>query len=53
MTDRETAFDLDRPVLDQRGFWFANDGYDKPVLATRALGLGARPAYAFGQTDQP
>ena len=23
-----------RPVLDQRGYWFANDGYDKPVLAT-------------------
>lgn len=38
MRDREPAYDPRRPVLDQRRFWFANDGYDKPALATRALG---------------
>lgn len=31
----EPALDPDRPILDQRRWWFANDGYDKPALATR------------------
>ena len=34
LPDREPPLDLDRPILDQRGYWFANDAYDKPVLAT-------------------
>jgi hypothetical protein len=32
---REPALDPDRPVLEQRGYWFAADGYDKPALATQ------------------
>jgi hypothetical protein len=24
----------DRPILEQRGYWFANGAYDKPALAT-------------------
>jgi hypothetical protein len=32
--DREPPFDPSRPVLDQRGFWFANLIYDKPAIAT-------------------
>jgi lipopolysaccharide biosynthesis glycosyltransferase len=31
----EPALDPDRPILDQRRWWFANDGYDKPALATQ------------------
>ncbi len=34
LPDREPPLDLNRPVLDQRGHWFANDAYDKPTLAT-------------------
>jgi hypothetical protein len=34
MADREPAFDPARPVLEQRGHWFAADGYDKPALGT-------------------
>ena len=34
LPDREPPLDLSRPVLDQRGYWFANDAYDKPMLAT-------------------
>ena len=34
LPDREPPLDLSRPVLDQRGYWFANDAYDKPLLAT-------------------
>ncbi len=34
LRDREPPLDVSRPVLDQRGHWFAHDGYDKPVLAT-------------------
>lgn len=34
LRDREPALDLRRPILDQRGYWFAHDGWDKPVLAT-------------------
>ena len=38
--DREPPLDLDRPILDQRGYWFANDAYDKPALATEPDDLG-------------
>jgi hypothetical protein len=34
LPDREPPFDPSRPVLDQRAYWFAADGYDKPSLAT-------------------
>jgi hypothetical protein len=34
LPDREPPLDLSRPVLEQRDYWFAADGYDKPVLAT-------------------
>jgi hypothetical protein len=37
MVDREGSFDLSRMVLEQRGYWFPNDIYDKPVLATAPL----------------
>jgi hypothetical protein len=32
--DREPPFDPARAILDQRGYWFANDIYDKPAIAT-------------------
>ena len=31
---RAGRYDPERPVLEQRGYWFANDAYDKPMLAT-------------------
>lgn len=34
MKDIEGPFRPDRPVLEQRGYWFANAAYDKPALAT-------------------
>jgi hypothetical protein len=37
MVDREGPYDPSRPILDQRGYWFANDIYDKPALATKPL----------------
>ena len=37
LVDRERPFDPARPVLDQRGYWFANDSYDKPALATEPM----------------
>jgi Glycosyl transferase family 2 len=37
MRDREPAFDPARPVLEQRGYWYANDDYDKPALATEPM----------------
>src|SRR4051794_35231857 len=37
LVDREGPFDPDRPVLGQRGYWFANDAYDKPALAMEPM----------------
>jgi hypothetical protein len=37
MRDREPAFDTRKPVFDQRGWWYPNDAYDKPALATEAM----------------
>ncbi len=34
MVDREEPYDPSRPLLDQRGYWFANGAYNKPALAT-------------------
>ena len=44
--DEEPPLDRDRPVLEQRRFWYPNDAYDKPALAsekqTWRLGLHGR-----------
>ena len=37
LVDREPALDLGRKVLEQRGHWFANPVYDKPVVATEPM----------------
>lgn len=37
LRDREPSFRPDRPVLAQRGHWYANDDYDKPALATEPM----------------
>jgi hypothetical protein len=34
MKDLEPPFRPDLPILEQRGYWFANAGYDKPALAS-------------------
>jgi hypothetical protein len=34
LKDREAPLRMDRPILEQRGYWFANAAYDKPALAT-------------------
>ena len=34
MVDREGPYDPSRPILEQRGYWFANGAYNKPALAT-------------------
>ena len=34
LKDREAPLRIDRPILEQRGYWFANAAYDKPALAT-------------------
>ena len=37
MRDREAPLRPDRPILDQRGYWFPNDAYNKPALATEPM----------------
>jgi hypothetical protein len=37
MVDREGPFDPSRRVLDQRGYWFADEMYNKPALATEPM----------------
>jgi hypothetical protein len=34
LADREAAYDPSRPILDQRGYWYAHGAYNKPALAT-------------------
>ncbi len=34
LPDREPPFDPGRRLLEQRDYWFAAEGYDKPVVAT-------------------
>jgi hypothetical protein len=34
LRDIEAPLDPSRPILDQRGYWFANGAYDKAALAT-------------------
>lgn len=33
----EPPLNLDRPILDQRGYWYVNGAYDKPALATEPM----------------
>jgi len=37
LADREPALVPEQPILGQRGYWFANDAYDKPALATEPM----------------
>lgn len=37
LRNSEPPFRADRPVLRQRGHWYANDDYDKPALATEPM----------------
>jgi hypothetical protein len=37
MIDREEPYDPSRPILDQRGYWFANGAYNKSALATEPM----------------
>jgi hypothetical protein len=37
LIDREPPYDPSRNVLDQRGYWFANNIYDKPAIATEPM----------------
>jgi hypothetical protein len=48
MRDSEPPLALDRPILDQRGHWFYNDGYDKAALAT--VPMSWRPGF-HGRED--
>ncbi len=34
MKDREDPLDLTRPIMGQRRFWFSNEAYSKPAVAT-------------------
>lgn len=36
-TAKEPAIDLSKPILDQRGFWFRNPIYDKPILSSEPM----------------
>jgi glycosyl transferase family 2 len=51
MRDSEPPLDLSRPVMDQRGWWFMNAGYDKAAIATEPMrwkpGFHGREDFAF------
>lgn len=49
LPDSEPPLDVSRPILDQRGHWFINDGYDKAALAT--VPLEWKPGF-HGRADQ-
>jgi Glycosyl transferase family 2 len=34
LIDREDPLDLDRPILDQRSYWYANGAFNKPAIAS-------------------
>lgn len=46
--DLEPPLDLGRPILDQRGWWFPNDAYNKAALAT--VPMEWRPGF-HGRSD--
>jgi hypothetical protein len=48
LRDREPPYRPGVPVLEQRGYWFAADGYDKPSLAT--VPMEWNPGF-HGRTD--
>jgi hypothetical protein len=48
MVDREGPFDPAEKVLDQRGYWFANQIYDKPAVASMPM----RWAPGFHHTEK-
>jgi hypothetical protein len=48
-TDREGPLDPARPILDQRGYWYAHDAYDKPALAT--VPMAWKPGFHKRQDD--
>lgn len=48
MPDREPGLRLDKPILNQRGYWFYNDGYSKAALATAPMSW--RPGF-HGRSD--
>lgn len=48
MRKREPSLRLDRPILDQRSWWFFNGGYDKAALAT--VPMTWRPGF-HGRAD--
>jgi hypothetical protein len=37
MRDTEPPLDPTRPILAQRGWWYANPGYNKPIVATEPV----------------
>ena len=37
LRDREAPLDLERPILDQRRFWFINGAYDKAAIASEPM----------------
>jgi hypothetical protein len=44
----EAPLQLERPIMDQRGYWFSNDAYDKAALAT--VPMEWRPGF-HGRAD--
>jgi hypothetical protein len=37
LADREAAYSPSRPILDQRGYWYAHGAYNKPALGTGSM----------------
>lgn len=37
LVDREAPYRSDKPILGQRRYWFANDAYSKPALASEPM----------------
>lgn len=37
LPEREPPIDFSRPLMPQRSYWFAAEGYDKPALATEPV----------------
>ena len=49
MIDREEPYDPNLPILNQRGYWFANGAYNKSALATEPMSWV--PASTIALTD--
>lgn len=54
-TDLEPPLDVARPILEQRGWWFINDAYDKAVLASEPIAWnpGLHPSTGDGFNPDP